>query len=464
MRSRLKSGVQMLIVESEECTIFDPTKEILDWIESNLTVENPEYSKKLRMGFYLGKTPRVLRLYTVSGNNVTIPYGAGKQLLTAFPDLKSVKLYVSHSMLNYHKQDVEMYEYQKDAMDALIEHGYGILQSPAGSGKTQIAIALIQKTGFKTLWLTHTIDLLIQSKERAEKYVPSELIGTITEGKVNVGEGITFATVQTMRNLDLSKYKNNWDLVIVDECHRVAGTPTSMTMFSEVLNSLNAEHKIGLSATVHRADGLIKATYALLGQIVHTVPQEAVEDRVMKVTVQPVYTNTPLTAEMLNADGTLNYAKMLTGLANDETRNQLIASYVDGEHSTLILSDRLSQLKHIMSLIYDTPSVLIDGKTKKSIREKALQDVREGKVKVLLATYSLAKEGLDAPILSRLLLATPQKDYAIVTQSLGRIARTFDGKEDAVAYDFVDENRYLVNSFKMRCRTYKKLGYEVKDE
>ena len=32
---------------------------------------------------------------------------------------------------------------------------------------------------------------------------------------------------------------------------------------------------------------------------------------------------------------------------------------------------------------------------------------------------SLAKEGLDVPRLERLYLTTPQKDYAVVTQSIG---------------------------------------------
>lgn len=42
--------------------------------------------------------------------------------------------------------------------------------------------------------------------------------GTITEGKVNIGKGITFATIQTMCKLDLSRYKDFWDVIIVDEC------------------------------------------------------------------------------------------------------------------------------------------------------------------------------------------------------------------------------------------------------
>ena len=44
------------------------------------------------------------------------------------------------------------------------------------------------------------------------------LTGTITEGRVQIGKAITFATVQTMCNLDLGRYRDVWDCIIVDEC------------------------------------------------------------------------------------------------------------------------------------------------------------------------------------------------------------------------------------------------------
>jgi superfamily II DNA or RNA helicase len=105
-------------------------------------------------------------------------------------------------------------------------------------------------------------------------------------------------------------------------------------------------------------------------------------------------------------------------------------------------------------------AVMISGKmtTKKgkAEREKAIEDMRTGNKKYLFATYSLAKEGLDIPCLERLYMATPQKDYAVITQSIGRIARAFEDKQDPICYDFVDDIGYLVKSYKKRCTTYRK--------
>jgi superfamily II DNA or RNA helicase len=363
--------------------------------------------------------------------------------------------------------NIPLYDYQEKAVEEMYWKQYGILQSAAGSGKTQMGIALVAKFGRRALWLTHTKDLLTQSKQRAEQYMDPALLGTITEGKVNIGSGITFATVQTMCNLDLAQYKDMWDVIIVDECHRVAGTPTAVSQFSKVLNSLAARHKYGLSATVHRSDGLIQSTYALLGEVVYTVPTEAVADKIMKVGICPIPTGVGISRECLNTDGTLNYAKMINYLCQSEERTDLIVQHLvqNRWNSSLILSDRL---EHLHSIIDALPlpmqdyAVMVSGKmtTKKgkAEREQAIADMRSGAKKYLFATYSLAKEGLDIPCLERLYMATPQKDYAVITQSIGRIARTHEGKADPICYDFVDDIQYLVKAYKKRCTTYRKNG------
>ena len=93
---------------------------------------------------------------------------------------------------------------------------------------------------------------------------------------MQIADGITFATVQTLSKADLNALRYEWDMVVVDECHRCSGTVNKATMFSKVLNNLACRYKYGLSATLHRADGLIKCTYALLGGVAHTVPDSVV--------------------------------------------------------------------------------------------------------------------------------------------------------------------------------------------
>lgn len=454
----------MLITVSNTLTVAEPTKEMLMWCKRNLIITNPDYVKKARMSLWLGNTPKVLSLYEERGNELVLPFG----VLRSIPeDISDNAVFMSDFAppvaVNY-KAYVPLYDYQKTAVQAMINAKYGILQSAAGSGKTQMGIALAVRLERRTLWLCHTLDLIKQSKERAELYMNKDLIGTITEGKVNIGEGITFATIQTMCKLDLTQYKDYWDCIITDEVHRVSGSPTAVTQYQKVLNSLSARHKYGLSATVHRSDGMIQATYALVGEIAYQVPDRDVADKIMKVGVSLVSTGVQISREALNTDGTLNYTKLITYLTEHQRRNRLIADSIE-QRPSLILSDRLNHLEELMRLLpadMRKDAVMISGKmtskTGKAKRIQALEDMRSGKKKYLFATYSLAKEGLDVPCLERLYLTTPQKDYAVVTQSIGRIARTFDGKENPIAYDFVDDIAYLVKSCKKRCAIYRKNG------
>lgn len=454
----------MIVTVSNNIRIKNPSEEIISWCVKHLMLHNPEYAQKVRMGFWLGNTPKHLYLYEVHGDELILPYGTLKQIQPLIKDSVVTSDFKPFTSVNY-GEPIPLYPYQEKAVGQAKKGLYGILQSKAGSGKTQMGIALIKEYGRRALWLTHTVDLLNQSKERALRYMSKDLIGTITEGKVNIGKGVTFATIQTMCKLDLSQYKDLWDVIIVDECHRVCGSPTQLTMFAKVLNSLSARHKYGLSATVHRADGMIQATFSLIGDVVYEVPDDAIADKVMKVGIKPVGTGVKISPECLNTDGTLNYTKLINYITSSFTRNiTIIDNLIDQKgKSCLILSDRLEHLEKLLSMLPDdmrSQASMISGKmtTKKgkAEREQAIEDMRTGTKKYLFATYSLAKEGLDVPRLERLLMVTPQKDYAVITQSIGRIARTYEGKADPIVLDFVDDIGYLVKSYKKRCSTYRK--------
>lgn len=330
-----------------------------------------------------------------------------------------------------------------------------------------MGIALAASLERKTLWITHTQDLLNQSLDRAAQYFPRETLGTITAGKVSIGSHMTFATVQTLCKLDLAQYRYSWDAIIVDECHRLAGTPTQMTMFYKVMNSLAARYKYGLSATVHRSDGLIRSTFAVLGPVIYRVPDEAVADKTMQVRILKRDTGVVTARECLDTDGTLEYSKLMQYLTGSRQRCQLIVEDLvyNQQHYNLVLSDRLDHLRTLMQMLPEEcrkAAVMIDGsmtsKKARCARERAIEDMREGKKHYLFASYSLAKEGLDIPRLDRLYMTTPKKDYAVVTQSVGRIARVAAGKEEAVCYDYADNIAFCENQWKRRRAHYRKAG------
>ena len=200
-------GGEMQVTVSNNIRIKNPSKEILSWCNQHLTLNNPEYANKVRMGFWVGNTPKYLYLYEGHGEDIILPYGTLKQIQPLIKDSVVISDFKPFTSINY-GESIPLYPYQQKAVEQAKKGLYGILQSKAGSGKTQMGISLIKEWSRRALWLTHTVDLLNQSKERAERYMDSSLLGTITEGKVNIGQGVTFATIQTMCKLDLSQYKD----------------------------------------------------------------------------------------------------------------------------------------------------------------------------------------------------------------------------------------------------------------
>jgi superfamily II DNA or RNA helicase len=464
----------MKITISNDIVVEDPTAEIKQFCRKNLIVKNPEYIQREKMDKWLRDTEEFLDLYTRDGNKLHIPYGSWDKLRELVPEGAVIEMDLANNPDVDYKGAITLFGYQEKAIAEVLLHNCGILVSPCGSGKTQMAIEYILRSKKKALWVTHTKELLKQSYDRAAQYTDKKLLGKITNGKVNISEGITFATVQTLAGLNLQDYRKTWDLIIVDECHRVAGSPSQITRFSKVINNLAASRKYGLTATPYRADGQLPATFALLGEVIYTVSDCEVSDQTIGVTILETHTGVSTSNTFKGTDGKFQYLDFIKNIVDNQERSMLIAQKLleNKEHSNLVLSSRIEHLENIIENlkalgVSENKIRFIHGdmvnKKDKELREQALVDMRNRDANFLFVTYNLAREGLDITPLDRLYLVTPTKNPASVTQSVGRIERVSPDKVDAICYDFVDEKiGYSVGAWRARKSIYnKKESYTV---
>lgn len=462
----------MKIKIDSEITIFQPTKEIFDYCKNELTIPNPDIQKKKAMGFWTGNLPKEIRMYTMFVEEyyrgVVIPIGCIDDIWKIHPIKEDYIIdFGEHKRKKFPENKITPYPYQEKAIQAMIKAKRGILNARCGSGKSIMALEIIRRIGYKALIICHTKELLNQFKD----YLVNDLgmqkgdYGIIASGKVEIGNLVTIALRQTIVNVDLFKHRYEWGTIVVDECHNIAGNVTYVSQYQKILSHLAAEYRFGLSATAFRADGLTKCMFALTNKVKYVVEESEIADKIIKAVIQPIYTDYKIPEYAQNVDGTLDYTKMPTVLAEDKDRNKLILDLLkeNKDNYCLVLSDRLTGLKQLHEELGE--GLLIDGsqttKAAKKEREEAIEKMRNKEEHYLFATLQLAREGLDIRPLNRLFLIAPTKNKGVLIQAVGRIERKDTNKQTPIVYDFVDKDIYYEKAFKSRKTIYKKNGNKI---
>lgn len=461
----------MKIEIGNKIVIHEPTEQIVKWCRNNLILDNPDYYKMEAMGKWTGNTPQHIYLYEVMGDEVWLPFGCWMSVWRLCVRGVFWESHIAPLRAVQYKSLISLYPYQEKAVSEAIRQRNGILVMPCGAGKTQCGLEIIARIEGRALWLTHTQDLLNQSRKRAESVLEcsGKAFGSITAGKVNLGTHITFATVQTLSKLDLTEYRDQWDVIIVDECQHCCGSPTRVTQFYKVLSNLSAKYKYGLTATPKRADGLEKSMFALLGPKIHEVAREEVADTTCPVKVSVIPTGWyPDYDCVLRGDGTIDYNKVIDNMIHDDGRYKVVFQEIARlNEPTIVLANRVEYLQQLCesARLFGKRVRCLSGmgqsKKAKEERKQALEALNNGELDCIFCTYSLAAEGLDVPNLRYVVFATPEKNERVVEQASGRVARKADGKEFGTVIDFQDSFGMYEGWGAKRIRIYKELKYYV---
>ena len=308
----------------------------------------------------------------------------------------------------------------------LRENGGGVLCLATGVGKTVIALQVACTLGLKTLIVVHKQFLLDQWEDRIRHFVPKARVGRLQQNVedtkcrdiiVGMLQSIAMRTYSTISN------GSGIGLIIFDEVH-VVPTP----VFSRALMKLSAPYMLGLSATPERRDGLSRVIHWFIGPTFFE--HYLAGKREVTVRVVKFYVGLKLPVKA----GIVSIMAIPTILSRIERRNALLAdivcSLVSEEHKVMLLSDRRSHCAALMSQLHSmsVSSALYIGMMKKhELKESTKSDV-------LIATFAMAKEGLDIPELDALVLASPKSD---VVQACGRILH---GKRmPPIIVDIVDQ-------------------------
>tara|TARA_Y100000590_G_scaffold341650_2_gene389894 strand:+ start:1623 stop:3029 length:1407 start_codon:yes stop_codon:yes gene_type:complete len=295
------------------------------------------------------------------------------------------------------------------------EKGGGIISIRCGGGKTVLALHIISVLKKKTIVVVHKDFLMTQWRDRILEFLPGAKIGKIQQDTIDIeGKDIVLAMVQS---LSMKEYGddvfNSFGLAVFDECHHLGAE-----VFSKSMRKVASKYMLGLSATPKRKDGLSKVFEWFMNDIVY-LQKKKNEDYAEVQLIECNFTDEKYNKVELTFRKEPCMPKMINNICNYYPRTQLIVQtvkkYHDEKRSILILSDRREHLNLLEDMIKDFSSIgfYVGGMKPDQLRESQEKDI-------ILATFSMASEGMDIPKLDTVFLASPKSD---VEQSVGRIFR-----------------------------------------
>ncbi len=436
---------------------------IRDQIKRQLTMDNPKYADAERAGRYTGSIDRYLYFYREVSGGLEVPRGFAARAYRICEahghDINIIDNRVEAFVdLQFHGT---LKPFQVVAVEAMLSHDHGVLESGTGSGKTVMAEAIIAVRKQRTLVIVHTKELLNQWVDRIESFlgIPAGDVGVIGGGKFSMGDKITVAMVQTLcKRVD--DIRGQFGHVVVDEAHRVPGRT-----FTDVVSSLDAKYLLGLSATAYRRDGLGRAIFLYLGDRRHQVDKAELLDNGALCQAVVVWHQTDFDTCLNPSE---EYSKVLSELTQDPHRNRQICSDVAGDPCQgikLVLSDRKDHcqaLADILKAEHDLEAVVLTGGLSKKEREAVSRQIDSSSVKILICTGQLIGEGYDLPALESLFLGTPIKFSGRLIQYIGRVLRPSPGKDGAVIHDYYDHLvGVLEHGARVRAGVYQQEGIKA---
>jgi superfamily II DNA or RNA helicase len=183
------------------------------------TFDDPAFERKERLGLWTGDTDRSITLYRHTPAGLVLPRGTLPLVIKLCRD-RGIAFRVQNDtiapQLGFDVFAGTLRPYQERGLSNLLRWPTGLLEAPTGSGKTNVALSVIPRLGTRTLILTHTTELLNQTRERCRQWLGVDP-GLIGAGKWDI-QPITVAMVQTLSRRPLDEIAASFGCILVDEC------------------------------------------------------------------------------------------------------------------------------------------------------------------------------------------------------------------------------------------------------
>jgi DNA repair protein RadD len=330
--------------------------------------------------------------------------------------------------------------YQKQAIGELRRALFDSLKriclySPTGSGKTEIAIAMILSAlgkGRRVAFVVNRIELCVQASRRL--HAAGIEHGVIQgENSFSTGANIIVASIQSVARRGLPYV----DLIIIDEAHGVPGSKAYLNL----LFRLNNVPVIGLTATPF-SRGMGRTQKELGGPLFEKlVPAATIRELIeleYLIDVEVYAPGEPDLSGVAIAAGDYNETQLGEAVDKPELVGDIVAHWekLANGKPTVVFATNQAHSKHIVEQFRSigVAAEHIDCYTDDDERQAILERVRTGQTTVI-SNVGILAEGWDFPACEVMILARPTRSLVRYIQMSGRILRPFSGKTRGLILD-----------------------------
>lgn len=444
------------LILGSKITITNYNNELLETLKKVLTLPNPAYEKIKRLTGNPWVAQRDFHYYREKDGIITIPRGMRDRLIK-WLDAKQMPYeivedkYVEIPLKDKKDLSPRLMDYQKAAVEKMYNERIGICEIGTGGGKTLTMLSLINKIGLTACILVPTLPIMTQFIKEAKDFYDIK-IGQVGDGKKEIDYDIVVSTFQSLsadKEL-LVELSAKTSILIQDECQQSPATGRV-----KILQSFNAKHVFGTTATAIRSDGKTDAIGFLLGEVKFKYEETPLVPR-----IEVIATNENLLMS-------INYNEIIDDMINNESRNTLIAGTVLGEllagRRVLVLTKRIVHYHNIKKKLPESDKIIYIESNDKEREEKLLQ-LNDGRMDfgAIFGTTALLAVGVNLKPCDTLIIACDIACEALTRQSIGRILRKADGKQDPLVIDLFDnKHSILKRQFYSRKKVYESQGWSV---
>lgn len=340
---------------------------------------------------------------------------------------------------------------------AMGEHR-ALLISATGTGKTYAAaFALREINPKRALFLAHREQILRKSKESFKNvFGETKSFGLYSATSNETEQDFVFATMQTMASHFNEFAKEEFQVIVIDEAHRVGAES-----YQKMMDYFNPDLWIGMTASPDRTD-----KFDVYSAFDHNIAHEIRLQEAMRLNLLCPFHYYGITD--IFVDGEEKEKRDFARLVCDDRVDFIIekAEYFDHSGNRvkgLAFCSTLEESRELSRKFNERgyQTIALSGADSQEVRELAVQqleqDERKGGLDYIF-TVDIFNEGIDIPQVNQILMLRPTESPIIFVQQLGRGLRIAENKEFVMILDFIGNysNNYMIPIALSGDRTYNK--------